>query len=76
MGADLAFYRYMVAPASTETTARAGYWAFTLGLRVYVPGLLNPLLALLMRITPHRILIPIVRVLLKPRGASSDDARS
>jgi hypothetical protein len=68
MGADLAFYRYMVAPASAETTARAGYWAFTLGLRVYVPGLLNPLLALLMRISPHRILIPIVRTLLKPRG--------
>ena len=76
MGAERAFYRYMVAPASAESTARAGYRAFALGLRVYVPGLLNPLLALLMRITPHRILIPIVRVLLKPRGASSDDARS
>jgi uncharacterized protein len=76
MGAERAFYRYMVAPASAESTARAGYRALALGLRVYVPGLLNPLLALFMRITPHRILIPIVRVLLKPRGASSDDARS
>jgi short-subunit dehydrogenase len=76
MGAERAFYRYMVAPASAESTARAGYRAFALGLRVYVPGLLNSFLALLMRISPHRILIPIVRVLLKPRGASSDDARS
>jgi short-subunit dehydrogenase len=68
MGSEQAFYRYMVSPASPESTARAGYWAFALGLRVYVPGLLNPLLALLMRISPHRILIPIVRALLKPRG--------
>jgi len=76
MGAERAFYRHLVAPASPESTARAGYWAFALGLRVYVPGLLNPILALLMRISPHRILIPIVRVLLKPRGASQNDARS
>ena len=76
MGAERAFYRRLVAPASPESTARAGYWAFALGLRVYVPGLLNPILALLMRISPHRILIPIVRVLLKPRGASPNDARS
>jgi uncharacterized protein len=76
MGAERAFYRYMVTPASAESTARAAYWAFAVGLRVYVPGLLNPLLALLMRISPHRILIPIVRVLLKPRGASPNDARS
>jgi short-subunit dehydrogenase len=68
MGAERAFYRYLVAPASAESVARAGYFAFALGLRVYVPGLFNPLLALLMRITPHRIVIPIMRMLLKPRG--------
>ena len=75
MGAERAFYRYLVAPASSESTARAGYYAFALGLRVCVPGLVKPLLALLMRIAPHRILIPIVRVLLKPRGAGPHDVR-
>jgi short-subunit dehydrogenase len=75
MGAERAFYRYLVAPSSPDSTARAGYLAFALGLRVYVPGLLNPVLALLMRITPHRIVIPIVRILLKPRGPRPDDVR-
>lgn len=75
MGAERAFYRYLVAPASAESTARAGYYAFALGLRVYVPGLVNPLLALLVRIAPHRIVIPIMRVLLKPRGAEAHDVR-
>jgi short-subunit dehydrogenase len=75
MGAERAFYRYLVAPSSPDSTAHAGYLAFALGLRVYVPGLLNPILALLMRITPHRIVIPIVRILLKPRGPRPDDVR-
>ena len=68
MGAESAFYRYLVPPASAESTARAGYRGFTLGLRVLVPGLFNPLLALALRILPHRIVIPIVGWLLKPRG--------
>jgi len=75
MGAGRAFYRYLVAPASPESIARAGYFAFALGLRVHVPGLVNPFVALLLRIAPHRIMIPIVRVLLKPRGAGSGDVR-
>jgi hypothetical protein len=40
-----------------------------------VPGLVKPLLAVLMRIAPHRIMIPIVRVLLEPRGAGPHDVR-
>jgi short-subunit dehydrogenase len=75
MGAERALYRYLVKPASAESTARAGYRAFALGLRLYVPGLFNPILALLMRISPHRIVVPIVRVLLKPRGPRPDDVR-
>jgi uncharacterized protein len=68
MGAEHALYRYLVAPSSAEGVARAGYNGFALGLRVVVPGLLNPFLALAMRILPHRIVIPIVGVLLKQRG--------
>ena len=68
-GASARFYRYLVPPASAESVARAGYLGFALGWRVIVPGLVNPFLALAMRIMPHRIVIPIVGWLLKPRGA-------
>jgi short-subunit dehydrogenase len=75
MGSERAFYRHLVLPASAESVARAGYRGFTLGWRVIVPGLLNPLLALAMRILPHRIVIPIIGWLLKPREAGESDAR-
>ena len=62
-----AFYRSFVPPASARSVARAGYLGFVLGLRVTIPGLINPFLALAMRIMPHRIVIPIVGWLLRPR---------
>jgi len=68
MGAEQALYRYLVMPSSAEGVARAGYRGFALGWRVIVPGLFNPFLALAMRVLPHRIVIPIVGVLLKQRG--------
>jgi uncharacterized protein len=74
MGSEQAFYRYLVAPSSPESVARAGYLGFALGLRVVVPGLLNPFLALALRVLPHRIVIPIVGWLLKPRGHEPSDA--
>ncbi len=74
MGAERALYRYLVAPASPEAVARAGYLAFALGLRVLVPGILNPFFALALRILPHRIVIPIVGLLLRPIGRRGSDA--
>jgi uncharacterized protein len=67
MGAENALYRSLVPPASAEVVARAGYRSYLLGSRITVPGLVNPFLALAMRILPHRIVIPIVGVLLKQR---------
>jgi short-subunit dehydrogenase len=75
MGSERAFYRYLVLPASAESVAAAGYRGFALGWRVIVPGILNPGLALAMRVLPHRIVIPIIGWLLKPRGAIGSDAR-
>ena len=75
MGAERAFYRYLVPPASAESVARAGYRGFALGLRVDVPGLVNPFLALAMRIMPHRIVIPIVASVAEAARGSADDAR-
>ena len=67
-GAGAAFYRYLL-PSSAQSVARAGHLGYTLGLRVVVPGLLSPFLALALRIMPHRITTPFIRFLLKPRGA-------
>jgi uncharacterized protein len=74
MGAESAMYRTLVLPASVESVARAGYLGFIFGLRVVIPGVINPFLALAMRIMPHRILIPIVGWLLKPREGERSDA--
>ncbi len=73
-GAEGAFYRSFVPPASAESTARAGYFGYVLGLRVTIPGLVNPFLALAMRIMPHRIVIPIVGFLLQRREGKPKDA--
>jgi uncharacterized protein len=74
MGAEGAFYRALVPPASAEAVARAGYLGFVLGWRVTIPGLVNPCLALGMRVMPHRLVIPIVGWLLQPRGQNAPHA--
>lgn len=66
-GAERAFYRSFVPPASARSVAWAGYLGYVLGLRVTIPGLVNPFMAVAMRIMPHRIVIPIIGVLLRPR---------
>lgn len=68
MGAENALYRSFVPPASARSVARYAYRGYLLGLRVVIPGLVNPFLALAMRVLPHRIVIPIVGVLLKQRS--------
>ena len=67
MGAERSLYRYFVAPSSPESVAMAAYLGFVVGLRLVVPGILNPFMALAVRILPHRIVVPIVGWLLKPR---------
>ena len=64
----------LLPPASAEAVARAGYLGFALGWRVTVPGLINPFLALAMRVMPHRLVIPIVGWLLQPRGQKLTNA--
>jgi short-subunit dehydrogenase len=71
--AGAAYYRYLL-PSTASSVARAGHLGYTLGLRVVVPGLVSPFLALALRIMPHTITLPIVRFLLKPRPARSADA--
>jgi uncharacterized protein len=68
MGAASSFYVRLLPLARAEAVAQAGYYGFMLGWRVTVPGVLDPLMALAMRVLPHRIVIPVVGWLLKPRG--------
>lgn len=72
-GAGAAFYRYLL-PPSAASVAQAGYCGYMLGLRVVVPGLLHPFLAVALRIMPHSITTPLIRWLLKPRGATLTNA--
>ena len=75
MGAEKSFYRQFAIAASPEGVARAGYLGFALGWRVIVPGIFTPFLALALRILPHRIVIPIVGMLLKLRGRNASNVR-
>jgi short-subunit dehydrogenase len=66
MQAETAWYRRLLPPLKPETVA---WWAdrgFVLGARVIVPGLINMLIGLALRLVPHRILVPIVGWLLRP----------
>ena len=72
-GAGNALYRYLL-PASAASVARAGYLGYLLGLRVVVPGLLSPFLALALKLMPHRIMVPIIAWLLEPRATRPTDA--
>ena len=67
MLAESAFYRRLLPPLWPETVASWAYWGFKLGLRVIVPGVINMVLALVLRILPHRIVMPVVGWLLRRR---------
>lgn len=67
MGALYAFYRTFLPLSSPGFVAWMGYVGFMAGARVVVPGPLNLIGTLAMRVMPHRLLLPIISVLLKPR---------
>lgn len=67
MLAESAFYRRLLLPLQPETVAFWAYYALKLGLRVIVPGIINMLLAVCLRLLPHRIVMPFVGWLLRRR---------
>ena len=73
MGADTAFYRYLIRGQSPEAVAGSAYRGFRWGLRVILPGLFTPILALAMTLTPGIVSIPIIGFILRRRDAG--DAR-
>jgi hypothetical protein len=71
MGAEHSFYRQLIFPLSPEATARAAYHGYVLGWRLIVPGLMNKVLAVALRILPHTALLPLIGWLLRPREERS-----
>ncbi len=74
MGAEHSFYRQLIFPLSPEATARAAYRGYVLGCRLIVPGLMNKVLAVALRILPHTLLIAADR--LAVAAARGDDPGS
>lgn len=67
MGADRALYRWLIPAMRPQTVAVWALIAHDLGLRATAPGIINSFLMILLHIVPHRILVPVVGWLLKPR---------
>ena len=73
MGADTAFYRTLLRGQSPQAVARSAYRGFRWRRRVILPGVVTPILALAMTVTPGIVSIPIIGLLLRRRGVR--DAR-
>ena len=71
MGAEHSFYRHLIFPLSPESAARAAYRGYVLGGHLIVPGLMNKVLAVALRILPHTALLPLIGWLLRPREERS-----
>jgi uncharacterized protein len=72
MGADRALYRWVMPSQSPEWVARLGLLGYRWGARVVLPGLLPAAMTLGLRLTPHRLAMPIMRALLAPRNTPTD----
>ncbi|MEQ1714971.1 MAG: SDR family NAD(P)-dependent oxidoreductase [Hyphomicrobium sp.] len=68
MNADRSLYRRLIPALTPERAAREAYLGYSLGRRVIVPGLGNTLGYIAVRLLPHTITTPIIRVLLAPRS--------
>lgn len=66
MGAENALYRRLLPAMTPEAVARSAYRGYRLGRHVVVPGVLNTLMAVALRVLPHTVTVPIVSWLLAP----------
>ena len=67
MGSENDWYYRWLPVLSAERAARLGYRGFGWGRRVIIPGTMNTILALCLRITPHIVTNPIISMLLRRR---------
>lgn len=71
MHAEMSFYRQLLIALSPERVASTAYRGYVMGFRVVVPGLLSKLMWPALRVLPHRLLVPLVGWLLRPRAERS-----
>ena len=64
----MSFYRQLLFSLSPERVANSAYRGYVLGFRVVVPGLLSKLMWPALRVLPHRLLLPLIGWLLRPRA--------
>lgn len=75
MEGESGWYLKVLPVATPAAIARAAYRRFRLGQVVIIPGLVAPALMLAMRLMPHRLTLPIIGQLLKPRGEQARHVR-
>jgi len=73
MGANSALYRYLVPAVSSSHVVRSALRGFRFGRKVVLPGVLSPLLMAIVRVSPHALVLPLLGLILRPRGASRTD---
>lgn len=76
MGADQALYRYVLPSISADRVAKSALFGYDFGRTLVVPGVLPNVLAPFVRILPAILLIPLLAVLLRPRGQSATERRN
>ena len=74
MGAERSLYRRLIPAATPASVARWALLAYSLHLRSVAPGVVNTVLVPALRIFPHRIVVPVVSWLLRPREREGPDA--
>lgn len=74
MGSQASLYLALLPVQRPETVARYAVLGLLLGARLVVPGIVQPLLALTLRLIPHRLSVPLIGWLLKLRGGGAGDA--
>jgi short-subunit dehydrogenase len=67
MGAENALYRRLLPSSTPKDVARWAVRGHELGLKVVVPGLLNMLGAVALKLVPHTLTVPLMAWLLDPR---------
>lgn len=73
MGANDAFYRWLVPAMTPERVAKAGVDGFRLWRRVVIPGFIPSIFSVALKVLPHAVVVPMVGWLLAPRGRIKKD---
>ena len=74
MGALDSYYRFLLPMPGPESIAHLAVFGYRLGLRLIVPDIWGFVMMPFLRILPHRLTVPIVGWLLRPRRHEVEDA--